>query len=63
MLGQISEDDPRAPERTVRTVVETVARLRQAWDSDVAAETGRRFDALADHYTRRLATLPVCHTR
>ncbi|MEH1028981.1 HipA domain-containing protein [Micromonospora profundi] len=48
------------PEQTFDTVAQTVARLRTAWTTTVAEEARARFDALADHYTRRLDTLPIC---
>ncbi|MBQ0893003.1 HipA domain-containing protein [Micromonospora sp. U56] len=50
------------PGRTVETIAEAVAQLREAWTTAVATEARSRFDALADHYTDRLATLPLCQS-
>ncbi len=46
-------------EWTADVVGETVASLRSAWHRGVRAEERSRFTALADHYTKRLDTLPI----
>lgn len=40
-------------------VVETAESLRKAWVEQVRPEVMSRFEALAEHYTHRLDTLPV----
>lgn len=44
---------------TSELVAETAESLRTAWTERVRAEAASRFEALADHYTRRLDTIPV----
>lgn len=46
--------------RTADTVQETVEQFRSAWAKEMAAETRERYPALAEHYARRLDTLPLC---
>lgn len=57
---RLAEGAKADPDQTAQTVTETVVSLREAWESDIAAEAATRFEALADHYVRRLATLPLC---
>lgn len=47
------------PDRTVEIVLGTVTRLRDAWSGGLSSEATKRFAALAEHYARRLDTLPV----
>ena len=50
------------PGRTLETVARTVDRLREAWHSGLMNETHARFPALADHYSQRLTSLPICQS-
>ncbi|WP_306836203.1 type II toxin-antitoxin system HipA family toxin [Catenuloplanes nepalensis] len=47
------------PDRIGQRVAHTVARLREVWEQDAHMETKRFFPGLADHYERRLRTLPL----
>jgi serine/threonine-protein kinase HipA len=48
------------PEQTVEWATEAVSRLREAWNKDLRNEAESRFPALAEHFTNRLDTLPIC---
>jgi hypothetical protein len=37
-----------------------VNRLREAWTKDVRLEAEARCEALAEHFTHRLESLPIC---
>jgi serine/threonine-protein kinase HipA len=58
-LRRMAERCGADPEQTVATGLETIHRLRQAWDGGMRAEAEARFPALAAHFVRRLDTLPV----
>lgn len=45
---------------TEKIVSETVHTLRVAWSGDLRTEAEARFPALAEHYLRRLDSLPIC---
>ncbi|WFE60664.1 hypothetical protein [Micromonospora sp. WMMD712] len=48
------------PARTADLVAETVSRLRDAWRAGMVDEATRRFPPLAEHYSHRLESLPIC---
>lgn len=58
-LRLMAESAGADPDGTVDLVRETVDRLRAAWSGELRQEASTRFDALAEHYTRRLDTLPL----
>lgn len=66
--GYITYDDLRAlaercgtdPDRAVTIAMATVARLREAWAGELYTEAAARFAALAEHFSHRLRTLPIC---
>jgi serine/threonine-protein kinase HipA len=68
MAAHIGLDDLRRlaercgvdPEHTARTAAAAAQRLREAWSGDLRQEAESRFPALADHFVRRLESLPVC---
>ncbi|MEV0152377.1 hypothetical protein AB0H57_01360 [Micromonospora sp. NPDC050686] len=49
------------PDGTAEVVAEAVDRLREAWTA-TSADTRGCFEALAEHYTRRLDTLAICRS-
>lgn len=59
---RLAERATADPARTVDTVGQTVTRLREAWHGGLASEARRRFGSLADHYSRRLESLPICQS-
>jgi len=48
------------PELTVDCAVEAIHRLRMAWAGGASEESKTRYPDLAEHYRRRLETLPIC---
>ncbi|MDR7280189.1 HipA domain-containing protein [Catenuloplanes atrovinosus] len=58
---RLAESAGADPDRVGRRVTETIARLRQAWETDAHPEAKRLFPALADHYEQRLRRLPLTH--
>lgn len=56
-LADAADTDPEA---TVQLVTNTVDRLRAAWSGDLKAEADKRFPALSQHFSERLANLPIC---
>jgi serine/threonine-protein kinase HipA len=59
-LRRLADRAGADPERTVQWGLETVNRLREAWTKDLRQEAEARFDALAQHFTHRLESLPIC---
>ncbi|WFE34403.1 HipA domain-containing protein [Micromonospora sp. WMMD975] len=59
-LAEIVGGDPEA---TSEAISQTVSQLRDAWHGGLADEARSRFPALADHYSQRLETLPICRSR
>lgn len=56
-LAEVCEVDTN---EVVQLVSATVARLREAWSGDLRKEADTRFPSLANHFSRRLETLPIC---
>jgi serine/threonine-protein kinase HipA len=61
-LRQLAERCGADPDRTAHAVGDAVLRLREAWAGDLRAEAESRFPALAEHFGRRLRTLPICQS-
>src|SRR5439155_15674320 len=59
-LRRLADHAGADPDQTVEWAAEAVHRLRDAWTKALRSEANKRFPALADHYTDRLRTLPIC---
>ena len=58
-LRRVAEPLGYGAQWTADLVGSTVEALREAWFHGVRAEAASRFEALADHYTKRLDTLAI----
>jgi serine/threonine-protein kinase HipA len=58
-LGELAESCGGSAARAMAVAEEAAGRLREAWAGELVREAKHRFPALADHYDRRLASLPI----
>ncbi|HEX9198950.1 MAG TPA: HipA domain-containing protein [Acidobacteriaceae bacterium] len=57
---RMAEGSECDPEQTVGWVTQAIRRLRETWFGELKTETEHRFPALAQHYSHRINSLPIC---